>query len=164
MLTAPEATIIGALIGALAALAVGRALQKRDLLTRRKQSITDTWNALVDVRSAADDLWAEATPKNLDTFIEKARSADSAVQRASISLEKEVVEDLRSALASITTYQCGKQNLINYRNSAARFLSKNDKEGIGRDVVEENGRALDAFKRQLQDLESDFRGRIREEA
>lgn len=72
----------------------------------------DLWVSLSELQSRVEDLWAEASPKNLKNFAIALRKAKSQIRSSALLIEPEHYKDIMSAIENIENYRNGKEQLI----------------------------------------------------
>ena len=70
------------------------------------------WVSLSDLQSKVDDLWAEASPKNLKNFVSSLRKAKNQIRSSALLIEPEHYKDIINAIENIESYKDGKEQLI----------------------------------------------------
>lgn len=70
------------------------------------------WVSLSELQSGAEDLWSEASPKNLKYFISALRKAKNKIRSSALLIEPEHYKDILVAIENIERYSDGKEQLI----------------------------------------------------
>ncbi len=72
----------------------------------------DLWISLSDLQSGVDELWAEASPKNLKKFVSSLRKAKTKIRSSALLIEPDHYNDIMVAIENIESYKVGKKELI----------------------------------------------------
>ena len=72
----------------------------------------DLWVSLSELQSRVEDLWAEASPKNLKNFVSALRKAKNQIRSSALLIEPEHYKDIMNVIENIESYRDGKERLI----------------------------------------------------
>lgn len=73
------------------------------------------WATLYDLKIVADNLWTEASEKNLLGFTSQLKKTKSQIQKAGLFIEDDDYSSLMKILKYFAQYEIGKQTLIQFK-------------------------------------------------
>lgn len=76
----------------------------------------EVWSQLMDLKSAGDRLWENASKQNLETFIALLDKAKLATNRGRLILREEHYQQLQQAFLRFKDYEIGKNRLVELRS------------------------------------------------
>ncbi len=81
----------------------------------------DLWLSLSELQEKVDELWEEASKKNLISFMKSVQKAKRQIMNSALLIEKNHYEQILEHLRTLEDYKLGKEQLIRARN-----LKEND--------------------------------------
>lgn len=114
------------------------------------------WEALYDLQTSADRLWARASPANLGAFVQQLEKTEREVGRSSLLLERPAKEQLDNLFELFWQFEVGKKSLIELYRKGADV----GQEEIRR-AVTDNRALRERYTELLPRLEEDFRRHVR---
>jgi hypothetical protein len=78
----------------------------------------DLWVALVELQHRVDQLWEEASPRNLKEFIGALQAAKRQIQNSALLVEPAHYVEIIEALKEFEDYRVGKERLVTFRRTA----------------------------------------------
>jgi hypothetical protein len=73
------------------------------------------WSSLHDLKVLADELWVEASSRNMERFVRQLKKTKNEIEKASLFIENTHYERLSDTLSQFGNYQIGKLLLVDYR-------------------------------------------------
>lgn len=77
----------------------------------------DLWVSLVELRHWVDQLWADATSRNLRNFIRALEKAQRQIQNSALLIESDHYNQINAAMQAFADYKVGKEGLVSGRNA-----------------------------------------------
>jgi len=93
----------------------------------------DLWVSLSELQNEVELLWAEASPKNLKSFIYALSKAKQKIRNSALLVEPEHYKEIMEVIDSLENYHVGKEKLINARRNI-----ENISQGDIQEIIEEN--------------------------
>ncbi len=79
----------------------------------------DLWLSLSELQEKVDNLWDEASKKNLISFMKSVQKAKRQIMNSALLIEKDHYEQILEHLQTLEDYKLGKEQLIRARNLKA---------------------------------------------
>lgn len=141
--------IIGGVIGAITALTVEWYRNRLRSLARYHESqfslYNTLWSPLYDLKLAGDSLWETANASNLRRFREQLEKTKDIINRNTLLIEENHLEELKTLIQTFENYQFGKASLIEVPESPGyRQITQHE--------IEEMTRHNETIKQQYEDL------------
>ena len=113
------------------------------------------WSSLHDLKVLADDLWIQASPRNMESFVRQLRKTKIEIEKASLFIEDTHYVRLANTLKQFGNYQIGKSLLIDYR----RQNGYDDFEIT--QMIERNGHLKSEYEELISEVKQDLRNQIK---
>ena len=113
------------------------------------------WSSLHDLKVLADDLWVEASSRNMEKFVRQLKKTKNEIEKASLFIENTHYERLTNTLKQFGDYQIGKRLLIDYR----RQNGGDDYEIT--QMIEHNGHLKSEYGELISEVKQDLRNQIK---
>ncbi|MDB4877626.1 MAG: hypothetical protein JWM41_4072 [Gemmatimonadetes bacterium] len=115
----------------------------------------EIWEALADLRVAADRLWDRATRQRVDEFGRRLEAAQTALYGNQLVIDTRHLLGLRDAIGDFEQFYRGKEGLLELRATNPANLAAIEAR------IEENGRLREHYSTILDDLRGAIRRDIR---
>ena len=115
----------------------------------------DLWISLSELQSGVDELWAEASPRNLKSFVSIIKKAKKQIRHSALLIEPRHYDDIMNAIEELKDYRSGKEQLIFARGD----LSNIDDWQIEQ-IIEENRHIKDRITRFVNTMLENMRAQI----
>ncbi len=122
------------------------------------------WGHLCDLKFSADDLWEEASKKNLERFSKQLRLVSKEIEKNCLLLEESHYRKLKNIVDSMSKYEKGKGELIDLRENLKNVLRKIPSvklsEFIEEKIIERNKDIKEEFENLLEKIKRDFKNKL----
>jgi len=115
----------------------------------------DLWISLSELQSAVDALWAEASPRNLKSFVSIIKKAKKQIRHSALLIEPRHYDDIMDAIEKLEDYHAGKEQLIFARGD----LSYIDDLEVDR-IINENCHIKDRITHFVNTMLANMRSQI----
>lgn len=115
------------------------------------------WATLYDLKIVADNLWTEASEKNLINFSSQLKKTKSHIQKAGLFIEDDDYSSLMEILKYFAQYEIGKQSLIQFRRGEYAD------QGAIESLIENNRDKKSNYERLIMKIKSDLKKQIKGE-
>ncbi len=115
----------------------------------------DLWVALVELQHWVDQLWEEASPRNLREFIRALKGARRQIQNSALLIEPEHYVEIIEALKAFEDYQIGKDRLVTCRRTADLTDEQIQ------EIIESNRESRDLIRRLTESMLDKLRTQLR---
>ena len=113
------------------------------------------WSSLHDLKVLADDLWIQASPRNMESFVRQLRKTKIEIEKASLFIEDTHYVRFANTLKQFGNYQIGKSLLIDY----GRQNGYDDFEIT--QMIERNGHLKSEYEELISEVKQDLRNQIK---
>ncbi|MDR4508981.1 MAG: hypothetical protein MRJ65_12235 [Candidatus Brocadiaceae bacterium] len=122
----------------------------------------ELWTQLMDLKSAGDRLWENASQDNLESFIALLEKARLAVNRGRLILKEAHYQDLQNVFQAFENYQIGKGRLLKdlrYSDDVKEAYENFGKKMIG-DQIRENKKSKQDYEALTVEILNEFRQQL----
>lgn len=116
----------------------------------------DLWVSLIELRRCVDQLWAEATNRNLRSFIRALEKAQRQIQNSALLIEPDHYNQITTVMQAFADYKVGKEGLVSMRN-AQQLEDKQIQE-----IIESNQYNRQLIVQFTDDILAKMRGQLRD--
>lgn len=117
------------------------------------------WIQLSDLKIAADELWEEASPENLEKFAKTLKETKDKTLKSKLFIEADHYNRLQKLLEEFSSYQGGKETLIKYRNR--QNITADAMQSIREDyLVLRNKQKRDEYSNLLDEIGRSFKEQL----
>ena len=114
------------------------------------------WSSLYDLKTLADELWIQASSRNMDKFVKQLRKTKIDVEKASLFIEDNHYDELSNILKQFSDYQIGKSLLIDFR-----IENGNENDFELNNMILHNGSLKGQYERLIKTIKDDLSRQIR---
>lgn len=122
------------------------------------------WTSLIELKFSADDLWEEATQKNLKNFSTKVSEAKKSIEISSLLLENYDYKNLNKLLEEFSNFEFGKGSLIKLytiKNKSNREMTNDYIDDISIDyIIRKNEEIKNSYDTLISDLRIKFKKQL----
>ncbi|MDA3906949.1 MAG: hypothetical protein PF484_12835 [Bacteroidales bacterium] len=113
------------------------------------------WSSLHDLKVLADELWVEASSRNMERFVRQLKKTKNEIEKASLFIENTHYERLSDTLSQFGNYQIGKLLLVDYRRQ-----NGGDNYEITQ-MIEHNGHLKSEYEELISEVKQDLKNQIK---
>lgn len=114
------------------------------------------WVSLVELRRWVDQLWAEATNRNLRNFIRALEKAKRQIQNSALLIEPDHYNQITNAMQAFADYKVGKEGLVSIRST-----QRIDDSEV-QDIIDGNQHNRQLIVQFTDDILAKMRGQLRD--
>ncbi|MDP1722441.1 MAG: hypothetical protein Q8L37_04495 [Candidatus Gottesmanbacteria bacterium] len=120
----------------------------------------DLWGTLCKLKSTVDDLWGQASAKNLMSFALHLNKTVSSIETHRLLIEDDHYEKLKSILNTLNKFRLSKENLIRLRQTTEDQIKSFKMDRI-EEYIRQNKESKVQFENLLETIVKDFKTQIR---
>ena len=121
----------------------------------------ELWSSLIDLKLSADNLWSDATAKNLKKFSTNLYNAKISIEKSSLLIKTNHYTKLMEIIENFEKYENGKTKLIQIRNKTLEEVQGLAFRSYISGIIDENEYLKQRYDNLLNELKEKFRDTIK---
>lgn len=115
----------------------------------------DLWVSLSELQNEVEKLWAEASTRNLRTFVSALSKAKQQIRNSALLIDQNHYKEIMDVIDSLENYHVGKEKLINTRRNI-----ENVSQGEIHEIIERNRHNRERINTFVEHMLDEMRGQI----
>jgi hypothetical protein len=115
----------------------------------------DLWVSLSELQNEVEKLWAEASTRNLRTFVSALSKAKQQIRNSALLIDQNHYNEIMDVIDSLENYHVGKEKLINTRRNI-----ENVSQGEIHEIIERNRHNRERINTFVEHMLDEMRGQI----